>query len=71
MPKSKPKPRGVNSKGGRLVRGYKTSREARRAVGQTSPPPTFLERRAAEDPSVDHGSHSTGWVGRCMECPED
>ncbi len=34
-------------------------------------PLTFAERRAATDPSTDHASHSTGWVGRCGECPPD
>lgn len=33
--------------------------------------PTFFERRAAADPSVDHSSHSLGWVGRCGECPPE
>lgn len=64
MPKSKPRARSVTSQGGRLVRTYKTSREARRAEA-----PTFFERRAAADPSVDHSSHSTAWTGPCPECP--
>jgi hypothetical protein len=33
--------------------------------------PTFFERRAARDPSIDHSSHSMQWVGRCPECPSD
>lgn len=44
-------------------------------VGSASPPtadvPTFADRRAAADPSVDHESHSMQWVGRCQECPDD
>jgi hypothetical protein len=30
--------------------------------------PTFFDRRAAKDPSVDHDSHSTCWTGPCPEC---
>jgi len=33
--------------------------------------PTFFDRRAAKDPSVDHDSHSTCWAGPCPECPPE
>lgn len=33
--------------------------------------PTFFERRASRDPSIDHPSHSMQWVGKCPECPPD
>lgn len=43
------------------------------AVGDELPaaPPTFFDRRAAQDPSIDHASHSQQWVGRCLECSPD
>ncbi len=35
-------------------------------------PLTFVERRAAADPSTDHASHSLQWAGpTCPECPPD
>lgn len=34
--------------------------------------PSFTDRRASRDPSVDHSSHSMQWVGgKCPECPDD
>lgn len=57
--------------GAAVIRGMHARYLAGRALPLPipEPPPTFFERRAAADPSVDHESHSTGWAGGCLECP--